>query len=68
MADEVDRILHNLNRLAAMREAAAHLLARDQLGRDTFARGEPQPARVVQADDIMDLLRAYARVQRRRNA
>ena len=31
-----------LQRLEAMREAAARLMARDQLGRDVFARGEPQ--------------------------
>ena len=28
--------------LQAMREAAARLMARDQLGRDVFARGEPE--------------------------
>jgi segregation and condensation protein A len=31
-----------LERLAAMREAAARLMARDQLGRDFFARGLPE--------------------------
>ena len=31
-----------LQRLEAMRDAAARLMARDQLGRDVFARGEPQ--------------------------
>ena len=31
-----------LQRLEAMRDAAARLMARDQLGRDVFARGEPR--------------------------
>ena len=32
-----------LRRLEAMREAAARLANRDRLGRDVFARGEPEP-------------------------
>jgi segregation and condensation protein A len=31
-----------LERLEAMRDAAARLMARDQLGRDFFARGLPE--------------------------
>ena len=31
-----------LQRLEAMRDAGARLMGRDQLGRDVFARGEPQ--------------------------
>lgn len=56
-----------LQRLEAMRRSAAALMARDQLGRDTFARGEPQAlTRTVRVDytaDMLDLLRAYARIK-----
>jgi segregation and condensation protein A len=51
-------------RLQAMRDAAEKIMARAQLGRDVFARGEPQ-ALVVDvsreyADNLIDLLKAYA--------
>ena len=36
------RLAFQLERLEAMRDAAARLMARDQLGRDVFARGEPR--------------------------
>ena len=56
-----------LQRLEAMREAAARLMARDQLGRDIFARGEPQGVtralRVVHTASLVDLMRAYARIK-----
>src|SRR6476469_661948 len=35
-----------LARLQVMRETAARLMARDRLGRDVFARGEPEPVLV----------------------
>jgi segregation and condensation protein A len=58
-----------LQRLEAMRDAAAQLMARDQLGRDFFARGAPQPVaretRVEHEASLMDLLRAYARIKTR---
>jgi segregation and condensation protein A len=58
-----------LQRLEAMREAAARLMARDQLGRDIFARGAPQAvvreARIEHEAGLMDLLRAYARIKTR---
>jgi segregation and condensation protein A len=58
-----------LQRLEAMRDAAAQLMARDQLGRDFFARGAPQPVaretRVEHQASLMDLLRAYARIKTR---
>jgi len=58
-----------LKRLEAMREAAANLMARNCLGRDVFARGEPEGIRVITtseySDNLYDLLAAYAtRVQR----
>ncbi len=58
-----------LQRLEAMREAAARLMAGDQLGRDVFARGEAQPLartlRVVHTASLIDLMRAYARIKTR---
>jgi segregation and condensation protein A len=58
------RLRWQLQRLAAMREAAARLVARDRLGRDVFARGTPEPVNVIklrtQADTLYDLLTAYS--------
>lgn len=56
-----------LERLEAMREAAARLMARDQLGRDIFARGIPEDVtrnRVITYEaTLIDLMRAYARIR-----
>ncbi len=56
-----------LERLEAMREAAARLMARDQLGRDIFARGLPEDVtrnRIVKYEaTLIDLMRAYARIR-----
>ena len=61
-----------LQRLEAMRDAAARLMARDQLGRDIFARGEPprterteRAQRTVPAASLLELVRAYARIKTR---
>jgi segregation and condensation protein A len=40
--DLAAHLAFQLERLQAMREAAARLMARDQLGRDFFARGLPE--------------------------
>ena len=40
------RLQLRLQRLGAMREAAARLMTRDRLGRDVFARGAPEGLRV----------------------
>lgn len=60
-----------LQRLDAMRDAAAQLMTRKRLGRDVFPRGEPEPIRVsrrsVYDANVYDLLKAYAQ-QRQRNA
>jgi segregation and condensation protein A len=60
-----------LQRLSAMREAAAQLLTRKRLGRDVFGRGLPEPLRVTRkslyAANVYDLLKAYAQ-QRQRTA
>ena len=56
-----------LERLEAMRKAAAKLLARDQLGREVFMRGEEETLTVkrdVRWDaNLSDLLKAYAQVK-----
>ena len=56
-----------LERLQAMRERAAELMARDQKGREFFVRGIPESierVRVVRySANLMDLMRAYARVR-----
>ena len=53
-----------LQRLQAMRDAAAKLMAGNVLGRDVFGRGAPQPLAVEvrreYADNLVDLLKAYA--------
>ena len=64
-ADEMAaRLRWRLQRLDAMREAAARLMARDRLGREVFARGAPEPVKVVKlhthTDTLYDLLTAYA--------
>lgn len=53
-----------LQRLEAMRDAAARLANANRLGRDVFARGAPEPVEVVRkseyAAELYDLLTAYA--------
>ncbi|MCV2448246.1 segregation and condensation protein A [Paracoccus sp. DMF] len=58
-----------LERLNAMREAAARLMARDRLGQDRFARGAPEVVtrqrQVAWQAGLIDLMRAYARLRTR---
>ena len=58
-----------LERLAAMRQAAADLMARNRRGRDIFARGIPEPLaqhRTVRwSASLLDLMQGYARVRSR---
>lgn len=60
-----------LKRLDAMREASAQLMTRKRLGRDVFARGLPEPIRVIRKStydaNVYDLLKAYSQ-QRARTA
>jgi segregation and condensation protein A len=62
--DMAARLAFRLQRLAAMRDAAAKIMALPQLGLHVFERGEPQPLVVdVQreySDNLIDLLKAYA--------
>jgi segregation and condensation protein A len=63
------RLQLRLERLNAMREAGARLLARDRLGRDVFQRGMPEGLRVIRKAKwdarIFDLIQAYGHIQAR---
>jgi len=64
-ADEMaTRLRWRLQRLEAMRAAAARLMGGDRLDRDVFARGAPEPVNVIKLrtykDSLYDLLTAYA--------
>lgn len=65
--DLAAHLAFQLERLQAMREAAANLMARDQLGRDRFARGLPEDVSrhrsISYEATLLDLLRAYARIR-----
>ena len=58
-----------LERLAAMREAAAQLMASDRLGVNFFARGQIETVervrRVAYTATLLDLMQAYARIRTR---
>tara|TARA_R110002012_G_scaffold60307_4_gene157723 strand:- start:6113 stop:6907 length:795 start_codon:yes stop_codon:yes gene_type:complete len=58
-----------LERLQAMRDAAARLMARDQLGRDFFARGQTDEVqrtrRITYTATLLDLMQGYARIRTR---
>ena len=61
-----------LQRLEAMREAGKNIINRNRLGRDFFARGNPEPIVVDKKNDytatLYDLLSAYATQRQRTNA
>jgi segregation and condensation protein A len=61
------RLQFRLQRLGAMREAAARLMGRDRLGRDVFVRGAPEGLRVDRRNrwqcSWFDLVRAYGDVK-----
>ncbi len=67
--DLAAHLAFQLERLAAMRDAAAKLMARDQKGRDFFIRGAPETVtRAAQRQydaNLLDLMRAYARIKTR---
>lgn len=58
-----------LERLQAMRTAAAQLMARNRLGRDIFARGIPETVErvktVTYTATLLDLMQGYARIRTR---
>jgi segregation and condensation protein A len=59
-----ERLTLQLQRLNAIRIAAARLMARDRLGLTVFSRGAPEGIRLVKtpqySDTLLDLLKAYA--------
>ncbi|MGX7896724.1 segregation and condensation protein A [Tsuneonella sp. HG222] len=63
------RLQLRLQRLGAMREAAARLMARDRIGRDVFLRGAPEGLRIDRKNawqcDWFGLVSAYAQVKAR---
>jgi segregation and condensation protein A len=67
--DLAAHLAFQLQRLQAMRDAAARLMARDRLGRDFFQRGVPESVertrRVTFSASLLDLMQAYARIRTR---
>ncbi len=65
--DLAAHLAFQLERLQAMRDAAARLMGRDQLGRDFFARGIPEDMthqkKVKWTATLLDLMRAYAQIR-----
>jgi segregation and condensation protein A len=63
------RLQLRLERLNAMREAGARLMARDRLGRDVFASGAPEGLRTIRKSrwdaQIFDLIQAYGQIRAR---
>ncbi|MBN8810999.1 segregation and condensation protein A [Sphingomonas sp. NPDC092331] len=63
------RLQLRLERLNAMRDAGARLMARDRTGRDNFFRGAPEGLRVLRKArweaEIYDLIAAYGRISAR---
>jgi segregation and condensation protein A len=70
-ADMAKALALRLRRLDAIREAAALLFQRPQLGRDMFGRGDPEPIaeikRPMWSATLYDLISAYA-TERQRHA
>ena len=68
-AELAAHLAFQLERLQAMREAAAQLMARDRLGRDFFQRGIPESVerikKVTLSASLLDLMQAYARIRTR---
>ena len=67
--DLAAHLAYQLERLAAMRDAAARLMGRDRLGRNFFPRGAPENVshrrKVTWEATLLDLMRAYARIRTR---
>jgi len=68
-AELATHLAFQLERLQAMRKAAAQLMARDRLGRDFFQRGIPENVerikQVTFSTSLLDLMQAYARIRTR---
>jgi segregation and condensation protein A len=63
------QLAFRLQRLDAMREAAAQLYTRKRLGHDIFARGMPEGVKTIRerqySAEIYDLIKAYAEQRKR---
>jgi len=63
------RLQLRLQRLNAMREAGARVMARDRIGRDVFLRGAPEGIRVIRKSrwqaELYDLISAYGQLRAR---
>jgi segregation and condensation protein A len=63
------RLQLRLERLNAMREGGARLMARDRIGRDVFPRGAPEGLRTVRKSlwqaELYDLIAAFGRITAR---
>jgi segregation and condensation protein A len=63
------RLQRRLERLDAMREAGARLMARDRMGRDVFVRGAPEGLKSIRTGawrvELYEMLEAYGRVSAR---
>lgn len=63
------RLQLRLERLNAMRDSGARLMARDRIGRDIYMRGAPEGLRVVRTTawdcDYFELIAAYGQIQMR---
>ena len=64
------RLQFRLQRLDAMRDAAARLMGRDRLGRDVFVRGKPEGLRTIRKAawdaGLYDLIAVYGQIQARK--
>jgi segregation and condensation protein A len=69
-ADLAAALTHQLQRLEAMQQAGARLMARPLLGRDVFARGAPEGLprvlKPIYDTTLYDLLRAYGEQRQRK--
>jgi len=66
-----NQLAFRLQRLEAMREAGMQLMNRNRLGRDVFARGDPEPVVIDRTQqfnaNLFDLLTAYASQRQRQS-
>ncbi|WP_375697664.1 segregation and condensation protein A [Pseudophaeobacter sp. TrK17] len=66
-ADLAAHLAFQLERLQAMRDAAARLMGRDQMGRDFFVRGQDENIQrirtVTYSANLLDLMQGYARIR-----
>ena len=60
-------LAYQLERLQAMRDCAAKLMARDRLGKDRFVRGLPEDVSrrrtIIYTANLLDLMQGYARIR-----